>query len=300
MLPTDSDDKIKNIYIVIPVFNRREITLNCLALINKQSYNHLNVVVVDDGSTDGTTNAIRENFPKTHIVKGNGNWWWTKSVNEGCKYALLEGAEAIVLMNDDVRFDTDYFQKLIDTVNLYPGSIMGSISLTVEKPHKIFFSGIKGRNCFTAKATKYHKQFETYDKDRVNGVHKTHVLPGRGLYIPSHVFDKIGFFNEKKLPQYFADFDFTNRAKRNGINVYINWDLIIYSFWKDTGKGALYVKQKFIDFLIAFTNKYSHRSVRAVFYYFKASCPWYLLPFMLLNHHLRVFYSYFKKRNSIL
>ncbi len=284
-----------DLYVVIPVFNRKKMILNLLKLLREQSYNDFNVVVVDDGSTDGTEEIIRKFYPKTHIVKGDGNWWWTKSANEGCKFAISKGAAGILLMNDDTEVRVDYFQKLVDSIVIYPDSVIGSLSLTVESPHKIFFSGIKKLNLLTAKATRYHKQFVLYYPDKIKGTHKTEFLPGRGLYIPSKVFDKIGFLNEKELPQYAADFDFTNRAKRNAYNVLINWDLIVYSHWKMTGKGASYTKQKFSEFLRAFTNRYSHRSIKTAFYYYKAMCPWYILPITLINHHIRVFYSYFIK-----
>ncbi len=282
------------LYIIIPVFNRKDITLNCLKLLHNQTYQNFETIVVDDGSTDGTEEAIRESYPKTVVIRGNGNWWWTKSVNEGCKYALASHAFGILLMNDDIEFKKNYLQELINCIAHYPNSIIGSLSLTVEKPHKIFFSGIKKRNVFTAKISKYHKQFSLYEPDKITGIHSTEVLPGRGVYIPAIVFDKIGFLNEDKMPQYYSDFDFTNRAKRIGFNVLINWDLIVYSYWKETGKGAIYSNLKFMDFLKAFTNKYTHRSLMPVYNYFKAFSPWYILPITLINHHLRVFFSYFR------
>jgi len=287
---------VENVYVVIPVFNRKDITLKCIEQLEGQENAQFQIVIVDDGSKDGTEESIKLRFPKVHIVKGDGSWWWTKSVNEGCKFALGNGASAIVLMNDDTKFSNNFFELLFQSAQNYPDSIIGAISVTEDKPYRIFFSGVKKRKKLTAKSIKYHSQFSAYNPNEVNGIHPTEVLPGRGIFIPSKVFREIGFFNQDKMPQYFADFDFTNRAKRNGYNVLINWDLVIYAMWKETGSGAIFVKQKFSTFIKAFFNKYSHRSISVIYYYFKEFIPWYVLPFTLLFHHIRVLYSFCIKK----
>ena len=76
------------IYVVIPVHNRKDFTRNCLLSLQKQSFQAFEVVIVDDGSTDGTAEMLREEFPELPVLKGDGNLWWTASVNMGIKYAL--------------------------------------------------------------------------------------------------------------------------------------------------------------------------------------------------------------------
>ena len=71
------------IFIVIPIYNRKELTLACLASFAKQTYSEYELVIVDDGSTDGSQEAIKKIYPEATVIQGNGNWWWAKSVNEG-------------------------------------------------------------------------------------------------------------------------------------------------------------------------------------------------------------------------
>ena len=101
------------IYIVVPVFNRAKITLQFLELLSKQQFREFKAVVVDDGSSDDTSEMIRNQYPDAKIVAGDGNWWWTKSVNEGIRYALNNtDCTHVLLMNDDTFFEDDYLMKL--------------------------------------------------------------------------------------------------------------------------------------------------------------------------------------------
>jgi GT2 family glycosyltransferase len=68
-----------------------------------------------------------------------------------------------------------------------------------------------------------------------NGLHPVEFYPARGLLIPAGVFAEIGLFDEKYLPHYFADYEFTKRASSRGIPVYANWDARIYTFPEESG-----------------------------------------------------------------
>ena len=60
------------IHIVIPVYNRRDITRNCLLSLREQTHTDFQVVVIDDGSTDGTSEMIQKEFPEVVLLMGDG------------------------------------------------------------------------------------------------------------------------------------------------------------------------------------------------------------------------------------
>ena len=95
---------LEGVYLVIPVHNRREMTLGCLECLEMDGVlAWAKVIVVDDGSTDGTGAAVRERFPTVVVLDGNGNLWWTGGIVMGMKEAMRRAARAIVWLNDDCR-----------------------------------------------------------------------------------------------------------------------------------------------------------------------------------------------------
>lgn len=256
------------VYVVVPVHNRRRQVLKFIEQMKQQTYSNFKLIVVDDGSSDGTFESIKRNYSSTTVIRGTGDWWWTRSVNKGCVYALNEGADKILLMNDDTYFPEDFLETLVnDYQNLDKLSILGALSITKEKKPKIFFSGVKKRYKYTSKSVKYHKQFDSYNN--LNGIKKSLVLPGRGLLIPRKVFKINGLFDENTFPQYGADFDYVLRARKNNICSYITWNTYIKCEVSQTGNGSVYSSSSFHEFISSFFTRYSHRYIKKQINFFK-------------------------------
>jgi GT2 family glycosyltransferase len=71
---------------IIPTFNRAASLKTILACLKQQTLSVIPIVVVD-GSTDGTLEMLAADFPSAIVVRGDGNWWYTRSINEGIKKA---------------------------------------------------------------------------------------------------------------------------------------------------------------------------------------------------------------------
>ena len=95
------------IHVIIPVHNRIKYTLSCIESLKKQNiFDKLNIIVVDDGSTDGTSSYIKRHYPEITLLKGSGNLFWGGAVNFGISYACKIGKKNdwILLVNNDVEF----------------------------------------------------------------------------------------------------------------------------------------------------------------------------------------------------
>ena len=110
---------IYKLSILIPVYNRLEITkiglesiYSALNEYNKTGRGSVNfeIVVIDDGSTDGTSGWIAQNYPNIHIKVGDGNLWWSGSINKGAKFSIdVLKSDYLLLWNDDTICDINYF-----------------------------------------------------------------------------------------------------------------------------------------------------------------------------------------------
>jgi GT2 family glycosyltransferase len=255
------------------------------------------VVVVDDGSTDGTAESIARDYPEVTVIGGTGDWWWTRSMNEGIKFAIDDGASAILMMNDDTFFDDHYLETLVKISSENPGAVIGSLDVTREEPRRIFFSGVEKMIWWKAKGINYHDGYDLYDPS-MTGLHKSVCLNGRGTWVPVEVFKTIGLLDEKNLPQYASDFDFSLRADEAGIDTYISWDAVNYSYVKKTGSGKPFIRQKFGVYIRSFFSKYAQTSLSTNYAYYRKHCKWYYFHFAFSLHMLKMIYSYFKRRNA--
>ncbi len=100
------------LYIVTPVFNRRDFTYNYLKSLSNQTFKDFKVIIVDDGSSDGTSKMITEQFPDIILLKKEGDLWWSESTNIGVKHAIGLDATRILTMNDDTLLEPNLIEKL--------------------------------------------------------------------------------------------------------------------------------------------------------------------------------------------
>ena len=110
------------IHILIPVHNGLDETVKCLASLAKQTYTDYEVIVIDDGSTDGTQSYLRQNYPSVKIINGSGNLWWTGAMRKGIDWVLRNGVgdgDYLMSLNNDVILPEDTLSKLYQFAMMY-------------------------------------------------------------------------------------------------------------------------------------------------------------------------------------
>lgn len=228
----------RKIFVVIPVFNRIKFTKKCLASIYNQTYKNYQVILVNDGSTDETQNFVKQKYPQTIIINGNGNWWWTRCMYEGVKMALkiANNNDYVLEMNNDLYFSNEYFKNLIECAKKNKNKIIGSICVRSQNPQEVVESGIRidwptglvyGVAQTVSNKLSYYKNMDV--------VKDIDALPGKGTLVPISVFKKKINFNYKMFPHYIADYEFAINAKRNGFDLLVCTSAVAKHYWEATG-----------------------------------------------------------------
>lgn len=204
--------------IVAPVHNRKAITLQCLKSIsrlNRPGFD-IHTVIVDDGSTDGTSEAIREQFPDVEVVPGDGNLWFTEGTNVGVRAALKHNPKYVLMINDDQVFDADALAYMIETAENNERSVVGSLLLLWDTPHRLFQVAPVWETWRGGWRHWYKQTIWTVPERpwRVDSI------VGNCVLVPKQAFDEAGLMDSKRYPN-FGDAEFTPRLKKRG------WELLI-------------------------------------------------------------------------
>jgi len=233
---------MRKITLVIPIHDRIKVTQKginnvCSAITyylkqtNEQRL-QISVIVIDDGSIDGSSEWIKSNHENIIILKGDGNLWWSGSMNKGCLYALENlKSEYIILWNDDTICENDYFINLESILKEYGKGILTSKILWLNS-NKLFNLGCKF-NRITGKKTIIG--LNQVDSAEFCTPIKVDWSGGMGTIIPSYIFNTIGLFDEVNFPQYHGDIDFYLRAQDKGFEIWAHPDLKVYSDPNTTG-----------------------------------------------------------------
>ena len=208
----------KRIEIVTPVHNRRELTLQCLRSLSRINRTGLDVhiIVVDDGSTDGTADAVREMFPEVEVVQGSGELWYTAGTNLGIETALKRNPDYVLCINDDSIFDENCLQRMIECAEKYTHSVIGGLLLLWDTPHKVFQVSPEW-NTWRGGWRHWHEQTIWTIPQKPWEVE---VIVGNCVLYPAQVFSEVGLMNPNKSAQY-GDAEFTTRIRKSG------WRLLI-------------------------------------------------------------------------
>ena len=205
--------------IVIPVYNRRETTLQGLRSLSRIDKTGLEVqiVIVDDNSTDGTSEAISQNFPEVIIIKGNGDLHYAAGTNRGISDALTRNPNYIVTANDDAVFHDQFLQRLINTAEKNPRSIVGGLLLLWSDPHIVFQVGFKW-DTFSG-GWQQPENVSVFDFPKT--AFEVEGMAGNCVLFPVEAIRECGLMDEEKFPHGWGDIQYLVRMKKLG------WRLLI-------------------------------------------------------------------------
>lgn len=210
--------KVATVFIVVLNYNGKRTLSRCLRSIQALEYARKEVVVVDNASTDGSFDSVREQLPSAHFIRNSENVGFARGANVGLRYALDQGADFVWLLNPDASVSKDALGRLITLFRKHP--LVGMASPVVYEPKKayqrrrrVWFGG--GRiNWFRLRAEHTHMRSHTHPFE-------TGFLSGCALLLRAESLRKVGLFDERFF-LYYEDVDLSLRMKRAGYKIVVS------------------------------------------------------------------------------
>ncbi|HEX7343310.1 MAG TPA: glycosyltransferase family 2 protein [bacterium] len=131
-----------SVAIIVVNWNRREDALACLESLAKIAYPNSRIILVDNGSTDGSVQAVRERFAKVQVIALPDNRRFAGGNNAGLRDVLQKGDDFALLLNNDTTVEPDFLNHLIAAVQ--EDSRIGLVApkiLYSARPEVIWFAG---------------------------------------------------------------------------------------------------------------------------------------------------------------
>src|SRR5579871_2974178 len=205
--------------VVVLSWNGREDTLACLASLARADAPGLITIVADNGSSDGTAEAVAEGFPAVELIHNGANLGFAGGNNAGIRRALELGATHVLVLNNDTELDPGFVGALLDEAERRPdaGALCSKI-LFADPSDLIWFAGatFDPRSGYNGRQRGYRE----HDDGRFDDVHETDRACGAAMLVPREVLEKVGLFDDD-LFVYSEDTDWSLRAREAGYRLYV-------------------------------------------------------------------------------
>lgn len=214
MIPLET--QLFRVAIIVVNWNRRDDTLDCLQSLSEISYPHYRIILVDNGSTDGSADAVRSSFPNVKVIQAEENLRFAGGNNLGLKDVLEEGDDFCLLLNNDTTVEQDFLSHMIETAksNHRIGLISPKI-LYYDRPDVIWFAGGIIKPIWGYVRHFGLRQLDDPQAGRYNKRREVTFLTGCCLLIRRSVMEKIGRL-DGDFYLYSEDADYCLRAIKAG------------------------------------------------------------------------------------
>lgn len=210
------------IHILLPVHNRKDITLKFVDNLRQQTYGSYHLILIDDGSVDRTADFVQQVFPDCTIITGKGEWWWAGALQQGyfwIKNNPLPADDLVLIINDDTEIPPNFLEIAIQLI--HPQMMLKALGYSCHS-YTLIDQGIT-------------VNWKKLDFPASEDIEKIDCCSTRGLFLRVDDFLRTGGFKPKLLPHYGSDYEYTIRCHRLGLRIVTPPELKLFFDEKTTG-----------------------------------------------------------------
>lgn len=200
--------------IIILNWNGKNNTIQCLESLKHITYPNYDILIVDNGSIDGSVDYFRETYSNIEIVENKVNLGYAEGNNKGIQKAMEKKTDYVLLLNNDTIVDSDFLEELVKVAetNTKIGFLGPKVYYMDQKQDLINFAGGK-INLWLCQA--YHIGINEIDSGQYNKLMYVDYVEGSCILIKKDVIDKIGMLDSNYFA-YWEDTDWCMRGSKAG------------------------------------------------------------------------------------
>lgn len=202
--------------LIVLTWNQRDLTLDCLASLAALDYpaDRLEVVVVDNGSVDGTAEAVRAAYPGVTLLETGENLGYAGGNNVGIRYALEQGADYVLILNNDVTVAPDFLGPLLAAMG--DGEDVGIVTPLLAdgtEPDRVWALGARVDRR-TGRVDRLHVGESVADV-RARPPLEVDAASGAAMMVRASILPQVGLMDEA-FYLYYEEIDWCLRVRRAG------------------------------------------------------------------------------------
>lgn len=214
MKAPDLQTRRPRVCVVLLNWNGRDDTLACLESLKASTYSPLEIVIVDQGSEDGLVETVRQREPQVEVFANQENLGFAGGNNQGMRYGLEQGADYLLLLNNDTVVDEACIGELVSAAEANPVTgALGPKIYQLPLSDRIWsYGGIVdwGQNVASMRG------FGQVDRGQFDSLAKADFLSGCAVMVRREVVEAVGLLDEEYSPIYYEDTDWGMRIRAAG------------------------------------------------------------------------------------
>jgi len=224
---------MQKVFVIILHYNGYRDTLECLESLQKVNLSKetsIEIVVVDNAPKDKfKVQSSKFKVDKVEVIRNEKNLGFAGGNNVGIRYALKNGADYVLILNNDTYVDKNFLEELLkaagkdDKIGIVvpkiyfaPGFEFHKNRYTPKELGKVFWYA--GGEMDWNNVIGHHRGVDLVDKGQFDKAEETDIATGCCMMVKKQVFDKIGLFDEK-FYLYYEDADLSEKTKKAGYKI---------------------------------------------------------------------------------
>jgi GT2 family glycosyltransferase len=213
--PDEAGPSLPLVFVLILAYNNISDTVECLQSVRRVSYSNFRILVVDNGSTDRTSDEVARLFPSTTVMRTEINLGIPGGLNLGVRAAVASGADYVFILNNDTIVDLDILTVLVAHAKKHPRLAIAMPKVLFYDQHDLIWSvGARYRRIPPAIVFVGLKKPDIAFEE----VRRIDYAPSCGLLIRREAFERVGLFDEG-YRFYYDDWDFSMRVRQAGFTI---------------------------------------------------------------------------------